>query len=286
MKIKQKNITHFDISPFAKAGVYIVNMQNKEREEHDISQPHRDNHFLLMLATSGNFKFNIDFKDVAFSEPTLFCVFPEQVHHIIEAKNAMGWIVSFDPSLIDEEMRQLFETIFINPILLHYQSDFYLQSITLLTLIEKTQSNSANKYSTKSTHSLLIAFLNLIASHLIVTSPTENTIEKRSIIIKKMFIRLLKQHYKKWKQPAQYAAQLAISVSHLNDTVKALTGMPVSIHIQQASILEAKRQLYFTDKSVKEIGYEVGYDEPVYFGKLFKKITTLSPLAFRQKFRE
>ena len=67
--------------------------------------------------------------------------------------------------------------------------------------------------------------------------------------------------------------------------MKALTGFPVSVHIQQASILEAKRLLYFTDKSVKEVSYEVGYDEPVYFGKLFKKVTNLTPLQFRQQFR-
>lgn len=50
--------------------------------------------------------------------------------------------------------------------------------------------------------------------------------------------------------------------------------------------MEAKRLLYFTDNTVKEIAYEVGYDEPVYFGKLFKKITKLTPLEFRKKFRD
>ncbi|MCZ8216998.1 MAG: helix-turn-helix domain-containing protein, partial [Cyclobacteriaceae bacterium] len=73
---------------------------------------------------------------------------------------------------------------------------------------------------------------------------------------------------------------------HLNDTVKAFTSNSVSTHIQQISILEAKRQLYFTNKSVKEIAYDLGYDEPVYFGKLFKKITNHTPLAFRQQFRD
>lgn len=126
----------------------------------------------------------------------------------------------------------------------------------------------------------------LIASNFISTSPIENTTENRGSILRDAFNQLLKKYYKTWKQPAQYASELAISVAHLNDTVKELTGYPVSIHIQQASILEAKRQLYFTNKSVKEIGYEVGYDEPVYFGKLFKKITNLTPLAFRQKFRD
>jgi AraC family transcriptional activator of pobA len=286
LKDQQKNISQFDISPLAKAGIRILNMQDEIREEHDISKPHRDNHFLLMLATSGQFKLNIDFKEVAFSEPALLCVFPEQVHHIIEAWKPKGWIISFDPAVMDEEIKQLFESKFHNPILLEPETDFYLSSVALLNLIEKSQLATINKYSNKTIQSLLSALLNLVASNLIFTSPIGSINENRSTIIKDAFNQLLKQHYKTWKQPTQYASELAVSVAHLNDTVKALTGSPVSVHIQQASILEAKRQLYFTNKSVKEIGYEVGYDEPVYFGKLFKKITDLTPLAFRQQFRD
>ena len=169
---------------------------------------------------------------------------------------------------------------------MEFESDFYLQSVSMMNLLENLQANSIDKYATKSIHSLLMAFLNSIASHLTFTSTIEKSKENRSEIIKAEFYQLLKKHYKTWKQPAQYASELAISIGHLNDTVKELTGIPVSIHIQQSSILEAKRQLYFTNKSVKEIAYEVGYDEPVYFGKLFKKITNFTPLAFRQQFRD
>lgn len=286
MKGQQKNIAQFDISPLAKAGIRILNMQDEIREEHDISMPHRDNHYLLMLATSGHFELNIDFKEVTFSDPALFCVFPEQVHHIIEAQGPKGWIISFDPAVMEEDIKQLFESKFHSPIFLDPNSDFYLSSFTLLDLIEKAQLATPNKYNSKAILALLTAFLNLVAGNLVSTLPAGSTNWNRSTIINDAFNRLVKQHYKTWKQPARYASELAISVAHLNDTVKALTGSPVSVHIQQISILEAKRQLYFTDKSVKEIAYEVGYDEPVYFGKLFKKVTGFTPLTFRQKFRD
>lgn len=286
MKKQLKDITQFDISPLAKAGVHLLNMQDEIREEHDISKPHRDHHFLLMLATSGTFKINIDFREVSFADPTLVCVFPEQVHHIIEVQKPAGWILSFDPALMEEDVKQSFESKFQGPIPMLQDSEFYLSIVSLLRLIENSQKAAVDKYSKRIFHSLLTAFVNLIASHLIFSSAVESTNRSRSIMIKDTFYQLLKLHYKTWKQPAQYASALSISVAHLNDTVKALTCSPVSLHIQQASILEAKRQLYFTDKSVKEIGYELGYDEPVYFGKLFKKITSLSPLAFRQQFRD
>ena len=73
-------------------------MQNQGREKHDISKPHRDNHYLLMLASLGRFSLNLDFEEVAFTTPML-CVFPEQVHHIT-VDEPQGWIMSFDPSLL------------------------------------------------------------------------------------------------------------------------------------------------------------------------------------------
>lgn len=285
LKNKQQDIKQFELSAKAKAGVFIVNMQNQEREEHDISKPHRDNHYLLMLASHGRFKLNLDFEEVVFTAPMLLCVFPEQVHYIITVNEPQGWIISFDPSLVERELRQMLENKCINQIIVEKQSPFYQQAFALFDLIEKRQSGLIDTYTYKSIHFLLNALLSVILDKVVALSYSEKGTENRGNIIKDTFNQLLKKHYKTWKQPAQYASELAVSVSHLNDTVKALTGFPVSVHIQQASILEAKRLLYFTDNSVKEVSYEVGYDEPVYFGKLFKKVTNLTPLQFRQKFR-
>ena len=62
MKNQKQNIKQFELSPLAKAGIIIVNMENPEVEEHDISKPHRDNHCQLMFALNGTFQLNIDFE--------------------------------------------------------------------------------------------------------------------------------------------------------------------------------------------------------------------------------
>ena len=264
----------------------MVNMEDRDVEEHDISKPHRDNHCQLMLAINGTFQFNIDFKNIEFTAPALICVFPEQVHHIIEVKNPKGWMISFDPSLVNKEVLLLLENKIDNPFLLQHESPFFEQLCLMMDLIEKVQQQNTNQYSQKTVHSLLNGLLSLIAGEIVSDLALDKTKENRSIIIKESFMKLTKEHFKTWKQPAQYAAALSISTAHLNDTVKSLTGSPVSVHIQEASIMEAKRLLYFTTNSVKEIAYEVGYEEPVYFGKLFKKVTSLTPLEFRKKFRD
>ncbi|TDW51636.1 AraC-like DNA-binding protein [Flavobacterium sp. 270] len=261
-------------------------MEDKDAENHDVSKPHRDDHCQLMFALNGKFKLNIDFEIIEFTRPSLLCIFPEQVHHIIAVNDPKGWMISFDPSLVNKEVLGVLESKINNPFLFQENSPFFEQLRILMDLIEKVQSENTNNYIQKSIHSLLNALLSLIAGELVSTISLDKSKENRSIIIKESFIKLTKEHYKTWKQPAQYASALSISTAHLNDIVKSLTGSPVSIHIQETSITEAKRLLYFTDSSVKEIAYQVGYDEPVYFGKLFKKVTSLTPLKFREKFRD
>lgn len=287
LKNDQHNIRQFDLSPMAKAGVFIANMQHQHGpDEHDISLPHRDNHFLLVMATNGRFKFNLDFEEVAFTAPAMLCVCPGQVHQMLEVNEPQGWVISFDPLLPDNEFQLLLENKFKGPIFLKHSSAFYQQAVILLDLMEKVQSGVTDNYTSKSVHLLLDALLCLIESNIYTAVSNNKTKENRGDIIEEAFKQLLRKYYKTWKNPAQYASELAITVSHLNDTIKAKTGTSISAHIQQVSILEAKRLLYFTDKSVKEIGYEVGYDEPVYFGKLFKKVSKFTPLQFRQQFRD
>ena len=144
----------------------------------------------------------------------------------------------------------------------------------------------ADAYSGRTQQTLLLALLSLVAGQL---APEPNAVparEGRGPQIERAFQQLLRQHFAQWKQPAQYAVALHISVAHLNDMVKSRTGLSVSGHVQQRAILEAKRLLGFTAQSVKEIGYALGYDEPVYFGKLFKKVTGMTPQQFRRQFRD
>lgn len=286
LKYQKHNIEQFEIFPDAKAGIFVLNMDNREVGSHNISRPHRDDHCQLMIALSGNFRLNIDFENVEFTGPALLFVSPEQVHYIMEVKNPHGWMFNIDASLINEELLQIIENKIRNPLILQNGSAFHQQLASLTALIENIQLNKSNHYTEKIMHSLVNGLLGIIAGEIVAISPIAKEKENRGVLIKEKFIKLLKEHFKNWKQPAEYASALSISTSHLNDTVKSLTGGSVSTHIQAASIMEAKRLLYFTDGTVKEIAYKVGYDEPAYFGKLFKKITNLTPLEFRNKFRD
>ncbi|GAB5472836.1 MAG: AraC family transcriptional regulator [Maribacter sp.] len=84
---------------------------------------------------------------------------------------------------------------------------------------------------------------------------------------------------------AQLANQLSVSQRYLSDTLKKETGKTSTEHLQLYLIDEAKNILLNPDKTVSEVAYELGFEYPPYFSRLFKKKEGISPSEFREKYR-
>ena len=83
----------------------------------------------------------------------------------------------------------------------------------------------------------------------------------------------------------QYVSEaLNVSPNYLSGLLKVLTGQSTQQHIHDRLIERAKGKLSTTDLSVSEIAYELGFEHPQSFSKLFKTKTNFSPLEFRQSF--
>ena len=90
---------------------------------------------------------------------------------------------------------------------------------------------------------------------------------------------------KKGLPTVQFIAEvLNISTTYLSALLKAVTGESTQQHIHERLIEKAKEKLSITDLSISEIAYELGFEHPPSFSKLFKSKTSLSPLAFRASF--
>nr|WP_260180730.1 helix-turn-helix transcriptional regulator [Mucilaginibacter lappiensis] len=174
----------------------------------------------------------------------------------------------------------------LDPFLYNNETGVPLQVLKLIDLLNTLLHDKQDTFINTSVHAILTAILNLIIGYSISRPDNKTGQVNQSVKIEREFSTLLRTHFKNWKRPADYASALSITVSHLNDTLKETTGKPVSEHIQQYVILEAKRLLFFTDQSIKEIGYSLGYDDPNYFSRLFKKNENITPLEFRYQFRD
>lgn len=98
------------------------------------------------------------------------------------------------------------------------------------------------------------------------------------------FKELIAAHYKSHSLVSHYAELLNVSPNHLTKVVSGVTGKTPSQWIDELLVLEAKVLLYQSGLSVSEICYELGMDDPSYFGRMFKKYVGKTPTEFRRQF--
>lgn len=94
-----------------------------------------------------------------------------------------------------------------------------------------------------------------------------------------------KMAYEKVKQNlsiADFAKLMNVSPNHLNKSVKHITSKSASAIYDEIKLIEIKFLLYQTDLSISQIAYEMGYLDPSYFARFFKKHTNFTPSDFRE----
>lgn len=96
---------------------------------------------------------------------------------------------------------------------------------------------------------------------------------------------LVETNFKKWHQVQDYANEMHKSPKTLSNLFSTIsTKSPLKI-IHDRLVLEAKRLLIYTDLTIKEIAYELGFQEVPPFNRLFKKIATDTPSNFRKEMK-
>ena len=82
---------------------------------------------------------------------------------------------------------------------------------------------------------------------------------------------------------SDYADRLAVTPTHLSRVMRQATGRPASVGVTDRIIREARRNLAYSNLSVSEVAYALGYQDPSHFSRVFSRATGLSPRAFRQQ---
>lgn len=95
------------------------------------------------------------------------------------------------------------------------------------------------------------------------------------------FTRLLEARFREHRPIEYYAVELGISAAHLNALCRRLAGQSALQMINQRLLLEAKRCLVYTAMTINQVADSLGFSEPAYFSRFFKRCTGQSPKDFR-----
>ena len=279
---KKKSIPVNSFNDKYREGIIIARASlNGLPNSKEIEQSHRDEGHVFILQEKGTSYIEIDFQKHKIKAPALIYIHPNQVHRLIKFENATvgTWMITSEN--LHQEYIRLLEDLTPVKFLSLKKEQLSIISEMLSICINLSERKDEKLYYSilKESCNTLVALV--ISQYLSLSKSTDQI--SRFTVITKAFKLSLEQNYIEIKSPAEYAKNLNISTAYLNECVKTTTGHPVSYHIQQRVILESQRLLYHSDKSIKEIASELGYDDYSYFTRLFTKVTGMTPLAFRNK---
>ncbi len=262
---------------------YICEHQTK------MTKPHSHTYYQILWFEKGAGKHYVDFKEYEVVENTLFFITKNQIHYFDEKPLYDGVVIVFnDVFLADSE--NYMESFFRDTIFNTFESDPCFQiserevealhRITELMRMEfQVDDDFARKNYLRHLLNLLLISLQRIGKrNQYVQLPAQ--LKSHMVLVK--FKQLLEKQYKEKHLVQHYAAMLDISVKTLSNVTKTLTQRSPLALINERIVLEAKRLLSYSEMNISEIAFEVGFDDPSYFAKFFKRQSGILPNEFRR----
>jgi AraC-like DNA-binding protein len=251
-------------------------------------EPHRHDYYTVILVKNATGKHIIDFNEYTLEANQIYFVSPGQIHQVIEEKKSFGYVVLFSPEFLTENHIPCYFIDDLNLFNDHGNSpplhlnEKEVEQLSAFCEEMISIQNSDLKYMELAISSYIKLFL--IHCNNVCTLKNDNPQNQEAInSILKNFKMLVNEKYMVWHQTTDYANELNVSPDYLNRVIKSLTGKTAKEFIQARIIIEARRLLYFSEMSAKEIGYKLGFSEPANFSAFFKKNTGFSPSQINKR---
>jgi AraC family transcriptional activator of pobA len=245
------------------------------------------NYYSMILVTKGRGRLKADFSEYEFKENSLM-TFSIYQPYMIKAEGAFnGLLINFHPDFfcIHKHHNEvacngvLFNNIYESPQVQLKETEMELLTTLVNQLKAEMQNTAVAQYE------LMIAYLKIFlinASRIKIDTQLLNasSMEKEPFILKTLKD-AIEEHFKSKHSPSDYADLLNISAKALNRISKTHFNKTLSNLIAERIIIEAKRELYLTEKPVKMIAYELGFNDEFYFSRFFKSNAEVSPQIYR-----
>jgi AraC-like DNA-binding protein len=249
----------------------------------ELTKPRRIRKYVLVWCSSGSVSIVVDESEFTLKANSVITITSGQVHYIKSKKAPKGFALEFTYDFFCKNDADI-ELIFHNSLFCHFAMNEVIplgrsqQVGQELHQIEKELTETPYQYliSTHSRIELILVEINRAK----IRQGAE--IWKPDALFLK-FLESIRSNFKHKPTVRQIAAELNTTEAKLNELSKLHTGRTAQNVIHGLTASEAKRLFMYERLSVKEVAYELGFNDPFYFSNFFKKQTRQSPKAYREK---
>ncbi|HEX2606434.1 MAG TPA: AraC family transcriptional regulator [Flavisolibacter sp.] len=262
----------------------ILRLEDLYEETKGIIPPFRQSNFFIVYVKQGNGKRTIGPHNFEIKDRSLVVIPKHTIHAATYTSKPYGYIISFNPDFFIEQAfsyklltsKQILKPVF-QPYLLLDEIQSNEVSHIFERIIEECNSGFEER---KQMIAVKILELLILCDRFFTQKVECDCLQKYSETIE-TFHELIEHHFHKHRSVHFYAAALHTHPNNLNLVVKSATGLTAKQTITNRIMIEAKYLLTSTSSSIKEIAYELGFEDPNYFITFFKKEQAASPARYR-----
>jgi AraC family transcriptional activator of pobA len=253
-------------------------------EHTELCKPRRVRKYVLIWCSKGAITVMVDEKEMLVKKHEVLTITSGQFHYIKERKNADGFILEFTLDFFCKNDNDI-ELIFQNGLFCHFDLNEVI-AVPDYSIIQSQLELIKEEL-------LLQPYQYLITIHsrieLILVEINRAKLKRGDEIWKPdalflKFLELVRANFKHNYSLTQIAQLLGVTEAKLNEQSKLHTGRTAQNVMYGLIASEAKRLLTYQNLSVKEVAYELGFNDPFYFSNFFKKYTKVSPKNYQQQF--
>jgi len=259
-------------------------------DDHDPFSPHKIQFYLILIQNKGEYTHFVDFNNYHLSAGSAVFIAKNQVHHFSKKlEQSEGLAIIFNGEFLEQEfllsehlrVSKLFNYHLGSP-LIKFEELAKGSFSALSSMLREEYEREADLIKPE----ILQTLLKLLLLNAERTRETESVrkLKTRWVEVFNEFKTLLENEYMVSRSSVYYAEKLIVSYKFLNDVVKAVANKKVKEFIDDHVIMEIKRCLVSSSLSVKEVGYQTGFEDSANMVKFFKKHTGTTPLKFRENF--
>lgn len=252
----------------------------------DLSEPHRIEFHALIIVFKGESKHTVDFKEEVLSPGVILPITKGQVHSFNKELTIKGYVIGFEENFITQNIS--------NKNLFHFLQVYHTSNIQIgkeninflrpiLQLIENFLEDVDANLKLEIIHSMFMALLFQIKRlacnhHTFFDSDRFKNFHQ--------FKQLISTHYREAHSAKDYAKELNVSYSYLNEICKEIVNKTAKEFIDSWLLLEIKRNISEKKYTSQEIAFKMGFKEPSNFIRFFKKYTGITPLQFQEELKK
>jgi len=264
--------------------IYKVDNREAEYIQSQANDPHHHEFEELIIGIKGKIDHFIDFKSETYVAPFASFVSRGKIHRVVpllENGDCDFWVLRFKSEFIPETTFNLY-AYFHDHANLQFEHGRCFERINLLCSMIQEEMTQA-KPELAVVRELLTTLFAMIESERQKQFPDYQNLYKNQDITFKNFLNILEENYKRPEGVNYYAEKLFMSARNLNSITQSILQQTVSEIIETRKLIEAKNLLISTNKTISEIGFELGYSDKAYFTSVFKKKSGQTPTEFREE---